>query len=264
MNRKAIVGMVIILFSLFSFASISFAEGKVEDKTDFEIPSHVLDISKENTHPNETEDYEQIEPSEQTTDLMENANVAIDNSDLVELLNETTIKPSPIGIGYRGMIYLGRWPLAYESEETSVNWEYQSINKNELSNTTDEQKQMNYIQQENREVKGTLTNKIANADTVRRMIVEVAKEKTNLPLAYQTKVGINTKTNSTYNVNAQKTGHLEAFVPAVNEKGEITFGEVYIELKGTKKNLVVKNVTKQKIGAWLPVQNHVSYSFHLK
>src|SRR5699024_5389354 len=157
------------------------------------------------------------------------------------MLNETKIKPSPIGIGYRGMIYLGRWPVAYASMETDVNWEYQSINKNELSNTSDAQKQMHYMQQENKEIKGILTNKITNPDVAKRMILEAAKEKTDLPLAYQTTVGKNTKTDSTYYVTAQKIGHLEAFVPAVSEKGEVTFGDVYIELKGKNKNLVIKN-----------------------
>ncbi|MHA6252670.1 YfkD family protein [Oceanobacillus sp. CAU 1775] len=264
MYKNILVITTIAFINLFAFTTMSSAEEQKQEGNEFQIPSHVLDISQENTFSNETEDYEQIEASEQTTELIENANVKIKNADMIQLLNETTIKPSPIGIGYRGMIYLGRWPLLYESEETSINWEYQSINKNQLNNSSDTQQEMTYTQQENKEVKGALTSKIANPDTVRRMIVENAKEKTNLPLAFKATVGRNTKTPSTYQVAAQKTGHLEAYVPAVNEKGEITFGEVYIELKGTKKSLVVKNVTKQKIGAWLPIQDHVSYSFQLK
>lgn len=41
-------------------------------------------------------------------------------------------------------------------------------------------------------------------------------------------------------------------------------GEVYIKLKGSNKTLVVKNVEKQGIGAWIPIQDYVSFSFQLK
>ncbi len=59
------------------------------------------------------------------------------------MLNETTIKPSPIAIGYRGMVFLGRWALNYDSKETSTNWEYQKINKNELNNQGSDESQKN-------------------------------------------------------------------------------------------------------------------------
>lgn len=32
-------------------------------------------------------------------------------------------------------------------------------------------------------------------------------------------------------------------------------------LKGSKKTLVVKNITSQGIGAWIPIQDHVSFGF---
>ncbi len=265
MKKNIAVAMIFTFSILFSFASVSFAKETEQKKTEFEIPNHVLDISKENTHPNETEDYEQIEPSDETKELFEDAKLTIANADLIQMLNETNIKPSPIAIGYRGMIYLGRWPLHYESSETAINWEYQSINKNEMSNSDgDKTQQMNYIQQENKEVKGILTNKIANSEMVKRMMIEKAEKETSLPLSYQVMVGKNTKKPNAYHVPAQKNGTLEAYLPAVNEKGEVTFGEVYIELKGTKKKLVIKNVTKQGIGAWIPVQDHVSFSFQVK
>ncbi|MYL61695.1 hypothetical protein GLW20_29810, partial [Virgibacillus halodenitrificans] len=69
---------------------------------------------------------------------------------------------------------------------------------------------------------------------------------------------------NSYNVPVKKLGKLESFAPAVNEKGQVTFGEVYLELKGSKKALVIKNVTKQGIGAWIPIQDHVSFSYSLK
>ena len=45
---------------------------------------------------------------------------------------------------------------------------------------------------------------------------------------------------------------------------QVTIGEVFIKLKGSNKKIVVKNVTKQGIGGWIPIQDHVSFSFQLK
>lgn len=52
-------------------------------------------------------------------------------------------------------------------------------------------------------------------------------------------------------------GYLNGFAPAVNEKGNVTYGEVYLMLKGSKKSIVIKNVTSQGISAWIPIQDHV-------
>ncbi|MCI3987556.1 YfkD family protein, partial [Bacillus vallismortis] len=56
---------------------------------------------------------------------------------------------------------------------------------------------------------------------------------------------------------------LNAYAPAVNEKGKVTYGEVYLVLKWNKRKLVVKNVTSQGIGACIPVQDHVTFGFQL-
>ncbi|MFD1040092.1 YfkD family protein [Virgibacillus byunsanensis] len=267
MNKIGIYSFVLIVFvSIFSFTNSTFGEEKDKEKTDdFDIPSHVLTISKENTYPNSTEDQEVVEPSELTQELMEDAEVPIDNPDLIKLLNETSIKPSILAIGYRGMVYIGRWPLNYASSETTINWEYQQINTNELNNIGGENEQkMNYVQQEQKEIKGALTNKIANPDDIKKMMLLKAKEKTKLPLSYQTVIGKGTKKENAYNIPVKKYGYLQAYAPAVNEKGQVTFGEVYFELKGSKKSIVIKNVTKQGIGAWIPIQEHLSFGFQLR
>lgn len=239
--------------------------GAEKGKKPFDIPSHVLPITKENTFPNATENEEMIESSKQTKALTEKLDIPIKNPNLIKMLNETTIKPSPIGVGYRGEIFIGRWALNYKSEETTVNWEYQAINQNELNNLGgDEVQKMTYVQQEETEVKGALTNKITDPSDVKKMMLIDAIEKTKLPLAYKTMIGKNTKKENTYEVPTKKSAHLDAYSPAVNEKGQVTFGEVYIKLKGTKKEIVIKNVTKQGIGAWIPIQDHVSFSFQLE
>ncbi|WP_404458168.1 YfkD family protein [Oceanobacillus kapialis] len=262
--KKSNVVFLLVTLCVFTllFPSSGFSK---EKKEDFKIPSHVLTISKENTFPNATEDQEVVEPSDLTKELIESLKVKVENPELIKMLNESTINPSPIALGYRGMVFIGRWPLNYESLETTINWEYQPINKNELNNVGGETAQnMNYVQQEQKEVKGALTNKIANPDDIKKMMLLKSKEKTKLPLAYHTVIGKNTKKDNSYSVPTEKHATLDSYAPAVNEKGQVTFGEVYIQLKGSKKALVVKNVTKQGIGAWIPIQDHVSFSYNVR
>ncbi|GIO27873.1 YfkD famly protein [Ornithinibacillus bavariensis] len=264
MNNKYIIALITIFIAL-QFPLPAVAKEKEAKTNKFDIPSHVLDIAKENTFPNSTEDEEVIEPSELSQELIDTSKVKISNPNLIKMLNETTLNPSPIAFGYRGMVFLGRWPLNYESDDTNINWEYQKINVNELNNIGGgEVQKINYIQQEQKNIKGALTNKIANPDDVKQMIIMAAKQKTKLPLSYNTTIGNGTKKENSYGVQPQKYGLLHAFAPAVNEKGKVTFGEVYIQLKGTKTTLVIKNVTKQGIGAWIPIQDHISFSYEVR
>lgn len=263
MHIRLNVLIMTFLLTLFILPPMSF--GEEAKKNDYDIPSHVLTISKENTFPNATEDQEIVEPSELTKELLDTIDLPIENPDLIKMLNETTLKPSPIAIGYRGMVYLGRWPLYYESTDTTLNWEYQKINTNEINNIGSNQDQiLSYHQDSEKEIKGALTNKIAHPENVKTMMLLKAHEKTKLPLSYTSVIGQGTKKEETYTIPVNKHGILEAYAPAVNEKGQVTFGEVFIELKGSQKSIVVKNVTKQGIGAWIPIQDHVSFSFKLK
>lgn len=265
MKNKFIIALITFLLVLQVPMMMSADEKKAEKENKFDVPSHVVDISKENTFPNSTEDEEVIEPSELTKELLESTDVSISNPNLIKMLNESSIDPSPIGFGYRGMVFLGRWPLHYQSDDTNINWEYQKINLNELNNIGgNEAQKLSYNQQAQKEVKGALTNKITNPDDVKQMIIMQAKQETKLPLSYSTTIGAATKKENSYNVPPKKYGYLHSYAPAVNEKGKVTFGEVYIQLKGTKKSLVIKNVTKQGIGAWIPIQDHVSFSVEIK
>ncbi|MFC2949581.1 YfkD family protein [Virgibacillus sediminis] len=265
MNKRAYIFALIAACIALLLPATSLSAEEKSKENEYEIPSHVLTISKENTYPNSSEDQEVVEPSDLVKEMMEDMENTIENPELIKMLNETTLKPSPLAIGYRGMVYLGRWPINYQSSETNMNWEYQTINKNEMNNLGgDTSQEMNYIQQEQKEIKGALTNKIADPEQVKTMMLLQAKEKTNLPLSYNTTIGKNTKKDNAYKVPANKQGTLQAYAPAVNEKGQVTFGEVYIELKGSNKGITIKNVTKQGIGAWIPVQDHISFSFQLK
>ncbi|WP_406945656.1 YfkD family protein [Halobacillus sp. SY10] len=264
MKRKWL-GLIIFIgiFMFISAGSISAENKKAEKES--AIPNHVLNISKDNTYPNSTDDQELLEAEEITKELMEDTDIRVKNPQLIEMLNETSLKPSPFAIGYRGEIFLGRWPLAYESKETNINWEYQEINTNEYSNHGGKQtEKLSYVQKEEKQIKGGLTSRISHSDQMMKLILLEAQKNTKLPLSFNTVIGKGTKQNNTYGVPTNKVGILHAYAPAVNEKGEVTFGDVYIQLKGSKKTLNVKNVTRQGIGAWIPIQDHVSFSFEVK
>src|SRR5699024_3101055 len=124
--------------------------------------------------------------------------------------------------------------------------------------------ELKYNQKEEQKIKGALTNKISDSSMVKQMMLETSKKETKLPLSFSTVIGKNTKLENIYHVPKEKTGTLHAYAPAVNEKGKVIFGEVYVRLKGSEKEIEIRNVTKQGIGAWIPIQDHVSFSFQLK
>jgi len=261
---KLLFATILLVFSFFPL-TIYAEDEKQTKKNKYAMPKHVFSITKENTYKNTLEDQSSIEPSELTKELIDGSSIEITNQNFIKQLNETAISPSPISFGYRGMVYLGRWALDYESTETTVNWEYQQINTNELNNVGGNRDELlQYVQQGDREVLGVLTSKISEPDDVRQMILSTVKQKTRLPVSFRTKIGNNTKKENKYNVPVQKYGYLNGYVPAVHEQGKIIFGEAYIQLKGSKKSLVIKNVTKQEIGAWMPLHDHISLHVHMK
>lgn len=270
--KKYLIILLSMVFLLCSFTPVSAekqekdakksAPAKQEEKTKYKIPNSVMNITKENTYPNPTEDLPYLQPSDLTKDLISTSKVKIENPDLIRMLNETTINSTPFAIGYRAIVYLGEWALNYESTETSPNWEYQKINTNYYDNRGGKSPyQIHYVQEQQKSVKGGLTAKIKNAEDVQKMMLLTAAKKTGLPLSFETIVGAGTKKDQIYNIQPKRLGYLYGYAPAINEKGKVTFGEVYLMLKGNKKLIVVKNVTSQGIGAWIPIQDHVSFGF---
>ncbi len=257
MGKKLVVFIMITLMA--SLASPASAEKATQKKL---IPEGVMNITKENTYPNPNQDEPLLQPSDLATKLIKSSRIKIENPNLIRMLNETSISTTPFALGYKAIIYLGQWPLNYESAETSPNWEYQRINTNYYDNRGGEKPyQIHYVQEAQKVIKGGLTAKIPNADEVKKMMLIKAAGKTNLPLAFETVIGLGTKKDQIYNIPRKRLGYLYAYAPAINEKGKITYGEVYLVLKGNKKTLVIKNVTSQGIGAWIPIQDYVSFSF---
>jgi hypothetical protein len=272
---KKVLSAFLVCIMFIGLCNVSFAEEKqAEEKKSEEnqsvekqeekvqIPSSVMNITKENTYPNPTQDLPYLQPSDLTAQLLETSEIPIENPDLIRMLNETTISDAPLAFGYRATIYMGQWPLRYESSETSANWEYQKINTNLNDNRGGNAVQrIHYKQEAEKHVKGGLTAKISNSEDVKKMMLLKAMQKTQLPLSFHTVIGYGTKKDQMYNIAPRKLGYLYAYAPAVNEKGKVTFGEVYLVLKGNKRSIDIKNVTSQGIGAWIPVQDHVSFGF---
>jgi hypothetical protein len=238
-------------------------EKKQEKETGIKIPGSAVNISKENTYPNATQDLPYLQPSQLTEKLFSTSDVKIENPSLIKIMNESQISPTKLALGYRAKIYLGQWPLNYESKETSVNWEYKQVNINSIDNRGGNNiQQIRYLQEEERNVAGGLTAKIPKSNDVKKMMMIEAGENTKLPLAFRTVIGKGTKKQNVYNVPQKKVGNLYSYIPAVNEKGRVTYGEVYIVLKGSKMSIEVKNVTHQGIGAWIPVQDYLTFQFN--
>lgn len=226
------------------------------------MPGSVKNIARENTFLNEEEELSQLQPSELTKELLSTSPTKITNPLLVRMLNESSIKKSPFAFGSRMSVYLGEWPLAYHSKETNANWQYQKINTNFYDNRGGKTNyQIHYVQEAHKVIKGGLSAKLPKTEEVQQMILKEAIDKTGWPLAYTTAVGAGTKQNEVYNVPPKTAGYLYGFAPAVNERGIITYGEVYLVVSGWKRAIVVKNVSSKPISAWIPVKNHVSFSY---
>lgn len=65
-----------------------------------------------------------LQPSKLARELLDHSEVKIENPHLIKMLNESNISGTPLAVGYRATIFLGKWALGYESNETVANWEY--------------------------------------------------------------------------------------------------------------------------------------------
>ncbi|WP_416148905.1 YfkD family protein [Salipaludibacillus sp. HK11] len=257
--KKLVYAFVILFICACLVPSSVLGEEKSESEK-LDIPESSMNISKENTYPNPAEDLPSLQPSPLAEKLIQSTEVTINNHDLVKVLNESSIRGTKLAIGMRASIYLGHWPLSYQSEETVINWDFEKVSTNMIDNRSgQDQKTIQYNQQQQKRVKGGLSADVSDREMVEEMMLVEAAEKTKLPLSFSTMIGFGTQVDRTYSVSPKKMGYLNTFVPAVNEKGKVTYGEVYLEMKGDRASLDVKNVTQQGISAWIPVQNYVNF-----
>jgi hypothetical protein len=263
------INMLKRCFTIFSILLLCIAIGghRIEAKEasdQITIPDFVKDISRQNTYPNPDMDPEYVQPSAATSELLDTCNYTVENPNLIRLLNESTIKNSKFAFGFRAKIYLGNWALNYESKETSVNWEYKEANINKLDNRAGKEKEeLTYEQKEDFIVSGGLTTEVLSEDDLKKLMIAEAKSKTDLNLAFKSTIGKATKQNTIMNVPPKKMGYLHAYVPAASERGIVMYGEVYLDIKGSEKKLIIKNVTHKGVGAWIPVQDKLSFKYIL-
>ncbi|PAQ15586.1 hypothetical protein CD798_05815 [Bacillaceae bacterium SAOS 7] len=252
------IRLLLSIVIVFLFSGVNSAAAKQP----FQIPSSVKDITKENTFLNEEQEVSELQPTELTKELLSTSKAKITNPKFIRMLNETDMNKSPFAFGVRAEIYLGEWPLSYHSEETTPNWQYQKINTNFYDNRGGKNNyQMHYVQETYKVVKGGLSAKVPRADEVQEMVLKSAIKKTKLSLAYSTVIGNGTKQNDIYNVAPKTAGYLHSFAPAIHEKGTATFGEVYLVISGWNRAIVVKNLTSKRVTAWIPIKNHLSFSY---
>ncbi|RKL66157.1 hypothetical protein CR203_16495 [Salipaludibacillus neizhouensis] len=259
--KKWICQLLLVFYCLaIAFPALVLAEEAENEDNPNKIPESALEISKENTYPNSAVDLPNLQPSTLAKNLLESSEVDIDNPELIKMMNESTVKGSKLAIGMNVSIYLGHWPLSYKSEETNLNWNYEKINTNMVDNRGGEQqKNIQYSQEQQKRITGGLTSEVPDIDMVKNMLLIKAAENTKLPLSYSTTIGFGTQADRQFQVSAKTLGYLSAYASAVNEKGVVTYGEVYLRLKGDDSWLEVKNVTRQRIGATIPVQDYVNF-----
>lgn len=261
MNKPLYTLLSVLIFALcFVPVSVIAEDEDNPESQQVEIPESAMDISKENSYPNPAQDSPKLQPSQLSEKLLQSTEVPIENHDLLKMMNESSIRGSKLAFGMHASIYLGHWPLSYESEETTVNWDYEKINTNMIDNRNGEdQKNIQFNQQQQKQVKGGLTAEVSDKEMVSEMMLVTAAEKIKLPLSFSTMIGFGTQMERTFAVAPKRMGYLHTFVPAVNEKGKVTYGEVFLKIKGDTSSLEVKNVTQQGIGAWIPVQDYVNF-----
>ncbi|RKD25686.1 hypothetical protein BEP19_01720 [Ammoniphilus oxalaticus] len=233
-----------------------------KEEKQVKIPDTVKDISRHNTYPNPDMDPEYVQPSPTALELFKTTDYSIANPNLIRLLNESTIQSSKLAVGFRANIYLGNWALNYESKETSLNWEYKQVNINHADNRggTD-LVELSYEQNEEFTATGGLTTEVFAEDDVKKLMIAKAKENTKLNLAFKSTIGRGTKHDTMLKVPAKKVGYLQAFTPAASERGTVTYGEVYLNISGGEKKLIIKNVTQKGVGAWIPVQDKLTFRY---
>ncbi|GAA4070221.1 YfkD family protein [Amphibacillus indicireducens] len=220
------------------------------------IPSHVQSIETENTAKQTSRDLVEVEATELTKKWLDNVDLTITNPNLIEQLNATEVNRSIFAFGYSSEVYLGRWPLSYQSTESSVNWAYQKINDNFVGSS-----KPIYVQEENRLISGGIQNKVTDSDQVQNMILANARERIQWPIDFEAHFGANTNKQLAIR-NESGADRLEAYAAAVKETGTITYGEVYLTMTGRKQELKIKNIVEEQLTTWLPIQNHLA--FHLK
>ncbi len=90
-NKHLYTVLILLFCAIFIVPFSVMAEDNEEDKPEpqsIETPESAMNISKENTYPNPTQDLPELQPSELAERLLQSTEVTIENHDLLKMLNE--------------------------------------------------------------------------------------------------------------------------------------------------------------------------------
>ncbi|MDI5789490.1 YfkD family protein [Bacillus licheniformis] len=93
------------------------------------------------------------------------------------MLNESSISGTPLAIGYRATIYLGRWALGYTSNETVANWEYRKSTQTALTTGAGKHLQNSRIPRNRRANQRRLNSESSKGGRCQNMMMLKAMEK---------------------------------------------------------------------------------------
>ncbi|SDC05910.1 YfkD-like protein [Pelagirhabdus alkalitolerans] len=237
--------MLLCLFSLLPTLSV-FAETEPNNEP------KIISVESFNTEESPKTDTKEVEKEEWVKEVISEIDEPITNPYLIDQLNQTTIHQPFFSFGSRSEVFLGRWVLNYQSDDTETNWLYQNINENELTND-----RAHYVQEETVEVSGGLQVKVDQSDQVQMMLLEDVRERIDLPVNDRVRFGEGTEVEVADLANENRQ-MLKAYAGAIKETGHLQYGDVYLKTKGRQKSLVIKNIIEQDMVAWLPINQHIA------
>ncbi|SEO65272.1 YfkD-like protein [Amphibacillus marinus] len=245
--------LVPLLFFGFPIQVVAVSEELLIDPD--QLPAHVQSIEQENTRVQEHAQAVFGEAKSLTKTMLEKQAQQISNPFFIEQLNETQVNNSKFAFGYKSEVYLGRWPLHYESKETGINWSYQKVNENYVS-----PERIKYFQTDEVKVNGGIQSKIPGSEQIQQMVLQNVMERLSIPVSFEASFGADTEKVLALNNNAGRET-LEAYAGAVKEVGQVTYGEVFLTMNGRKQDLTIKNVVDEEITVWLPIPNRLAFHF---
>lgn len=180
--------------------------------------------------------------------LFAELDIHVSNRELIHLLNESDFSVRRFSFRTDALVYLGRWVLHYEPEKLSLVRDF-----SELGVVFAPEGKLDYVVPSRHMVQGALKRKHLMADGVKQVIRDEVQRVTELPADFT----VAFKQNVSVDASVADEGEYSMFVPAVLTEGYVVYADVYLEMKGKERKLLLKNKLKEKAGAWLPVGNRL-------
>lgn len=186
--------------------------------------------------------------NEDVVRLLEGVDDAITNRELIHLLNESDFSAKRFSFRTDAVVFLGRWVLHYEPEKMSVVRMYDELDVIEVAGGN-----VDYRLMERKVVQGALQKKHILPDSVKQVVRDEIQEVTKMPADFTATFPQALLVKEP----VADEGMYSMSVPAILTEGHVVYADVYLEMKGKERRLVLKNRLKEPTGAWLPVENHL-------